>query len=351
MNRGKTVVPDSSTTVREFTKWTDDMDFRLLTAMLDEARLGNRVDGSWTTQAYNNIVEALRQTGLTGITKNNVKNRQKSLKDRWREVHDLFSGLSGFAWDESTKRFTAELEEWDDLLHAKPAAAKWRVSSIRYYDLMEELWGVDWATGHMARTTRQARRNIGMPSVTVNLNDDVDNIPQDDPFQAGFDITYRSPPHIGSYSPGDDTQSVPSAASGGTTGTSSSRGTKRKAPMIDVRDAQFDRLTTRLDAFTDYLGQGNALTQRLFVERQVVAIERRNEVINEQVNILRRTSTVQYSESNIWDMLVSMNLQDEQVMVQCYDFLCNNPSHVRRLFGLPPHLRLNQLLKFMGQSG
>nr|KYP62003.1 hypothetical protein KK1_016518 [Cajanus cajan] len=166
MNRGKSVVPDSSTTVREFMKWTDDMDFRLLIAMLDEARLDNRVDGSWTTQAYNNIVEALRQTRLTGITKNNVKNRQKSLKDRWQEVHDLFSGLSGFAWDESTKQFTAEPEVWDDLLQAKPAAAKWRVSSIRYYDLMEELWGVDRATGHMARTARQARRNIAFASRT-----------------------------------------------------------------------------------------------------------------------------------------------------------------------------------------
>ncbi|KAL2317188.1 hypothetical protein Fmac_031064 [Flemingia macrophylla] len=79
---GKAIAPDSSIAVREFTKWIEDMDFRLLTAMLDEARLGNRVDGSWTTQAYNNMVESLRQLGLIGITKNNVKNRQKSLKDR-----------------------------------------------------------------------------------------------------------------------------------------------------------------------------------------------------------------------------------------------------------------------------
>ncbi|KAL2322488.1 hypothetical protein Fmac_026867 [Flemingia macrophylla] len=102
----KAIAPDSSIGVREFTKWTDEMDFRHSSAMLDEARLGNRVDGSWTTQAYNNIVEALRQSGLIGITKNNVKNRQKSLKDRWREVHDLFNGLSGFALDESTRRFS-----------------------------------------------------------------------------------------------------------------------------------------------------------------------------------------------------------------------------------------------------
>ncbi|KAL2348929.1 hypothetical protein Fmac_002929 [Flemingia macrophylla] len=291
MSRGKGIAADSSITVREFTKWTDDMDFRLLTAMLDEVRLGNRVDGSWTTQAYNNI--------------------------------------------------------------SKPSAAKWRTNAIRYYDLMEELWGADRATGHMARTARQTRTNMGTSSFRVDLNDDFDNIPEEQPFHPGFDTSYRSPPHVDSYSPGDGTQSIPSAASTGTGGTSSSRGTKRKAGMVDVVDAQFDRLTTRLYAFTDYFGRGNNLTQRLsdIVERQVVAIERRNDLINDQINVMRRTLTVQYSESDIWEMLVDLNLPDEQIMVQYYDWLCNNPSDVRRLFGLPQHLRLNQLLKIMGGSG
>ncbi|KAL2333233.1 hypothetical protein Fmac_014446 [Flemingia macrophylla] len=311
MNRGKAIAPDSSIGVREFTKWTDEMDFRLLSAMLDEARLGNRVDDSWTTQAYNNIVEALRQSGLIGITKNNVKNRQKSLKDRWREVHDLFNGLSGFAWDESTRRFSAEPEVWDELLTSKPSAAKWRVNPIRYYDLMEELWGADRATGHMARTARQARRNISPSTFTVDLNDDILVMV------------------LGQYR---------LLCISGTGGTSSSRGTKRKSPMVDVMDAQFDKLTTRLDVFTDYFDRGNNLTQRLsdIVERQVIDIERRNDLINEQINVMRRTSTVQYSELDIWEMLVCINLPDEQIMVQCYDWLCNNPSHVRRLFGLPP---------------
>jgi len=74
------------------------------------------VDGSWTTQAYNNIVTALRQLGWVGITKNNVKNRQKTLKDIWRDVHDLFRGLSGFSWNESTKVFDAEDGVWVDLI-------------------------------------------------------------------------------------------------------------------------------------------------------------------------------------------------------------------------------------------
>jgi len=116
MDHGKGIASESSASIREFTKWTSNMEFRLLSAMIDEARLGNRVGGSWTTQAYNKIVTDLRQLGWVGITKNNVKNRQKTLKEIWCDIHDLFSGLSGFAWNESTKVFDVEDEVWVDLI-------------------------------------------------------------------------------------------------------------------------------------------------------------------------------------------------------------------------------------------
>jgi len=95
------------------------MDFILLNAMVDEARRGSRIDGSWTTQGYNNIVLALHEAGLPAITKNNVKSRQKCLKDRWREVHDLFSGLSGFGWNQVIKCFKAKDEVWENLIQVK----------------------------------------------------------------------------------------------------------------------------------------------------------------------------------------------------------------------------------------
>ena len=116
MDRGKNVASNSSGSYREFTKWTAEMDLILLNAMIDEVRKGCRIDGSWTTQGYTNIVMALNEAGLSGLKKNNVKNRQKSLKDRWREVHDLFGGLSGFAWNQTTKLFEAEDEVWSELI-------------------------------------------------------------------------------------------------------------------------------------------------------------------------------------------------------------------------------------------
>jgi len=38
-----------------------------LMATIDGAHFGNRVDGRWTSQAYDKIVESLQQSGLVGI--------------------------------------------------------------------------------------------------------------------------------------------------------------------------------------------------------------------------------------------------------------------------------------------
>ena len=48
----------------------------LFNEMIDEVRKGCRIDGSWTTQGYTNIFMALNEAGLSGLKKNNVKNRQ-----------------------------------------------------------------------------------------------------------------------------------------------------------------------------------------------------------------------------------------------------------------------------------
>ena len=94
MNKEKSVGINSGSRSMEFIKWTEDIDEKLLNAMIEEARLGNMVDSSWTTQAYNNIVTNLNQLGFVSVTKNNVKSGQKLLKKKWREVPDLFSSLS-----------------------------------------------------------------------------------------------------------------------------------------------------------------------------------------------------------------------------------------------------------------
>ncbi|KOM29219.1 hypothetical protein LR48_Vigan641s000700 [Vigna angularis] len=249
---------ESSAGTREFIKWTEDMDARLLHSMIEESRLGNRVDGSWTTQA--------------------------------------------------------------------PTATKWRVNSIRHYDLMVDLWAADRATGSGVRTACQARRQRVGPRVQVDLNQNMDYIPEEPNYHDYRDPTPPSPPpSVDEYSPGQ-TQSVSSVPSGGT---SSSRGSKRKAPMVDAIDAQFDKLKTNLDGFTNVLSSTNVHFGVISdaAMRQVSAMEDRNQ-------ILRRSSTYTYTESDIYEMLSAMNISDETLLDQCYDFLCSNPTCTKRFIHL-----------------
>ncbi|KAG2391514.1 uncharacterized protein HKW66_Vig0127250 [Vigna angularis] len=92
------------------------------------------------------------------------------------------------------------------------------------------------------------------PRVSVDLNQNIEYIPEQPEWTGYRDLTPPSPPSsVDEYSPGQ-TQSVPSVPSGGT---SSSRGSKRKAPMVDVIDSQFDKLTTSLDGFANVLSSSN----------------------------------------------------------------------------------------------
>ena len=49
MDRGKGIASESLAGIHEHQKWTTDMDFRLLNAMINETSMGNHIDGSWTT--------------------------------------------------------------------------------------------------------------------------------------------------------------------------------------------------------------------------------------------------------------------------------------------------------------
>ncbi|XP_014511801.1 uncharacterized protein At2g29880-like [Vigna radiata var. radiata] len=344
MDRGKGPGTESSGHMREFCKWTEDMDARLMHSMIEENRLGNGVDGSWTTQAYNNMVQYLHNSGYVHVTKTNVKNRQKVLKDQWREVHDLFGSLSGFAWNSITMRFEAEEEVWADLIQSRPTASKWRVTSIRHYDLMMELWAADRATGSGVRTARQRRRQDNAPRVSVDLNENIDYIPEQPDWTAYRDpIPPLPPPSIDEYSP-RNTQSVPSVPSGGT---SSSRGSKRKAPMVDVIESHLERMSTNLEGFTTAMNSSNVhfgVISNAAVE-QVATMKERNDILRSQTEVFRRTQSYTFNESDIYEMLCGMHIPDESLLEQCYDFLCANQSCVKRLMGLPPQKRWNKLCK------
>ncbi|KAL4301355.1 hypothetical protein AHAS_Ahas17G0292600 [Arachis hypogaea] len=103
-------------TSRDTLRWTDEMDTTFIDALIEECRKGNRVDGTFTTMAYDNILSLLRSIYGNHIRKENLKNRLKTLKDHFGVCYDNFHGLSGFSWNPITKMFEAEAEVWEELI-------------------------------------------------------------------------------------------------------------------------------------------------------------------------------------------------------------------------------------------
>lgn len=103
---------------RETFFWTSQMDDAFIQAMLKEQDKCNRVDGTFTSQAYTNMVDELSKTLNKAFNKNDLKNRLKTLNERFTQWYDIFRGVSfsGFAWNSETKLLEAEEEVWEALI-------------------------------------------------------------------------------------------------------------------------------------------------------------------------------------------------------------------------------------------
>ncbi|XP_059658461.1 uncharacterized protein LOC132304756 [Cornus florida] len=129
--------------------WTAQMDDIFVDALHNQFVKGNMIDGTFTTKAYSEIVDELKERLGIDINKDKVKNRLKTIKKTFNECFDLFkTGLSGFAWSEATKMWYAEPE-------SNPAAVKWKTTPICNYDKLLDLFGKDRATGSNAATAKE----------------------------------------------------------------------------------------------------------------------------------------------------------------------------------------------------
>lgn len=68
---------------KDTVKRTEVMDVVLIDALLEQQINGNRVNRTFTTTAYNNVLQIC-----------NLKNRIKTLKINFNPCHDLFKGLN-----------------------------------------------------------------------------------------------------------------------------------------------------------------------------------------------------------------------------------------------------------------
>ncbi|KAL7591988.1 hypothetical protein Lser_V15G35484 [Lactuca serriola] len=138
------------------------MDNVLVEALVKEDDIGNRVNGTFTSQAYVNMIAGLSKEFNKPITKDQLKNRMKTLKCNFSKWYDMYRGtsLSGFSWNSQTKHIEAKEEVWEQLIKANPEAATFRTKYILNYSQLEMLFSDDRASGSKAETTKEKNARL-----------------------------------------------------------------------------------------------------------------------------------------------------------------------------------------------
>ena len=118
----------------------------------------------------------------------------------------------------------------------------------------------------------------------------------------------------------------------------SSKGSKRKTPMVDVFERQVEVINLGINGVAEAIKEGNRIAEKGLV------------IVEKQIAIVERARLRVYSDDEIYDELMKIGVP-EHLQLETFLFLLKHPTHKRAFFGVPSEHRLELLYKLMyGQN-
>lgn len=111
------------------------MDRCLTELLLEQVRLGRKVENGFDKDAWAAVVPSLNARCGSRLTKEHCKNRLRTWKKIYRGLKTLL-GQNGFVWDEEHKMVYADDHVWDDYIKAYPYAKQYRTKIVPNYNEM-----------------------------------------------------------------------------------------------------------------------------------------------------------------------------------------------------------------------
>ncbi|KAL5712531.1 hypothetical protein ACHQM5_014694 [Ranunculus cassubicifolius] len=153
--------PTSSTTTKaKQTRWNKDMDMTMINILIEEEGFGRKSKNGFGQPVYQRVCDTINQNLKMDISVDNVRNRYRTLKDLYREAHKLEKCNSGFGWDSSTERMSADALTWVELLQTHPEYEKFRYKKVPYFEDLAIIVGDDEANGEDVATGIEADNDM-----------------------------------------------------------------------------------------------------------------------------------------------------------------------------------------------
>ncbi|RWR84129.1 Myb/SANT-like domain-containing protein [Cinnamomum micranthum f. kanehirae] len=136
------------------TTWSEAGDEYLADILIEQINLGRKGGTGWTTEGWREIERKMKEKYGSECVKDKIRNCLRTIKQHYNHIKTLM-GLSGFGWDDATKRITASDQVWDDYVKANIHDVAGESSSS---DKMDE--AVSEAPRVKKRSTGSSRRNV-----------------------------------------------------------------------------------------------------------------------------------------------------------------------------------------------
>ncbi|KAL4556205.1 hypothetical protein LXL04_038849 [Taraxacum kok-saghyz] len=300
------------------------MDECFIQSLLTQQDKGNRINGTFTSQAYANMVEDLNaKTGLS-LTKCHLKNRMKTLKNSFSQWYDMFRGtsLSGFGWNSETHLIEADDEVWANLINSKPEAISLKTKKVSYYNEMLALFARDRASGEHAETPKE--KNARLNNTAGNKIETIEDV---DELLERNNITLEN--HQTNDDDDDDIQSI-SPTSFSSHQNSSAKKYKNKRKKVEDEDEDEDKPSS-------------------FEKVIMSAVTDVASAMREGNKIFKNSHHRVYAGDEIYKELEPMNLEDDE-LEEALMFLSHNHIDARTLFNVPFKLRKSLLKKMITRA-
>ncbi|CAN1783129.1 L10-interacting MYB domain-containing protein [Linum perenne] len=122
------------------TEWNAEMDQYFIELMLDQIGRGNKVDGTFSKQAWTDMLSLFNAKFCTQHLKRVLRHRYKKLLKYYNDLNVLL-GEVGFSWDQTQQKIIASDNIWDSYIKAHPHARAYRMKTLPNYNDLVLIFG------------------------------------------------------------------------------------------------------------------------------------------------------------------------------------------------------------------